>query len=150
MSRDLRSHTTQGPLGLRASARMGFRLACVVCASTLLTPAAAWADDKQPPQAPLKAEKEPPPPAKKTRTVERTQITRTEVGRRPKGERLRVRARLDDARRYPYLFRGPGLPYSGVTLKGGSPPAAPAPPKAGYQYVTWPGFQSDMGNCSGL
>lgn len=48
-------------------------------------------------------------------------------------------------RKYPYLFSGPGLHYSGVKLKGGGePPPAPRPPGAGLQYITWPGFRTDV------
>ncbi|PIE18424.1 MAG: hypothetical protein CSA65_04730 [Proteobacteria bacterium] len=55
--------------------------------------------------------------------------------------KTRVRVKL---RKYPFLFQGPGLPYSGVTLKGGEPPPAPRPPKAGLQYITWPGFRTNV------
>jgi len=48
-------------------------------------------------------------------------------------------------KKYPYLFQGKGLPYSGVTLRGGEPPPAPKPPGVGRQYITWPGFRSDAG-----
>ena len=46
------------------------------------------------------------------------------------------------ARRYPNLFPA-GLAYSGVTLKGGEPPKPKAPPPAGLNYLTWPGFRAD-------
>lgn len=48
-------------------------------------------------------------------------------------------------RKYPNLFNQPALPYSGVTLKGGEPPPAPKPPADGLQYITWPGFRTDVG-----
>lgn len=46
------------------------------------------------------------------------------------------------ARKYPNLM-AEGTSYSGVTLKGGEPPKAKAPPAAGLQYITWPGFTVD-------
>lgn len=45
-------------------------------------------------------------------------------------------------RKYPNLM-AEGTHYSGVTLKGGEPPKAKAPPAAGSQYITWPGFSFD-------
>ncbi|MBW2731008.1 MAG: hypothetical protein JRH20_01375 [Deltaproteobacteria bacterium] len=45
-------------------------------------------------------------------------------------------------RKYPNLM-AQGTSYSGVTLRGGEPPKAKAPPHAGLQYVTWPGFSVD-------
>ena len=36
----------------------------------------------------------------------------------------------------------PYLPYGGVSLRGGDPPAPKTPP-AGMQYINWPGFRSE-------